>query len=536
MKHFASYKQSPVISDKYDIIFIGTGLGCLTAARLLADAGKKVLLLEKHYTPGGFTHTFKRNDYEWDVGIHYVGEMNRHNSMMYKLFDHITSGRLEWSDMGEVYDNIIIQDRSYPLRKGSKNFVAGLKEQFPEPADQTAIDQYLDAVFQCTRSAGTYFAEKALPSFVSMFSGPFMRSGFLKYAKRTTLDVLHDFTQNKELIAVLTGQYGDYGMPPGKSSFGMHATLSRHYLSGGSYPVGGAGAIFDSIAPSITAAGGQIFISAGVEQVLIKNNKAYGVRMEDGREILSDLVVSGAGVHNTFLQLIPGDVLLKVPFRKQLVQLKPSCGHLSLYMGFRESSDALNLPKANYWYYPQGNDHDAAVEHYLLDPLNNDFPVIYMSFPSAKDPSFERRYPGRATVELITMIPYELFSQWEGTRWHKRGDDYDAIKEKLAQRLMEALFTLEPGLRGKVDHYELSTPLTTKHFANYRKGEVYGLDHGPDRFEHKFLKPSTPIDNLYLTGQDIVSVGIGGALMSGVLTASAILKTNLITSLLKKGN
>jgi all-trans-retinol 13,14-reductase len=65
---------------------------------------------------------------------------------------------------------------------------------------------------------------------------------------------------------------------------------------------------------------------------------------------------------------------------------------------------------------------------------------------------------------------------------------------------------------------------------------VYGLDHGPDRFEHKFLKPSTPIDNLYLTGQDIVSVGIGGALMSGVLTASAILKTNLISSLLKKGN
>jgi all-trans-retinol 13,14-reductase len=534
MKLFSSYKQSPVIDAHYDAIFIGTGLGCLTAAHFLAKAGKKVLLLEKHYTPGGFTHSFKRNDYEWDVGVHYIGEMSRKNSIMYRIFDHISEGKLEWADMGEVYDNIVIQDRVYPFRKGTKQFVEDLKMRFPDPQDQKAIDQYMDAVFQCTRSAGTFFAEKALPSLVSMFSGPFMRSGFLKYAKKTTLEVIQEFTSNKELIAVLTGQYGDYGMPPGSSSFGIHATVARHYLAGGAYPVGGAGAMFDTISPSIVKAGGQILISAAVEQILIKSGKAYGVRMADGREIHSDIVISGAGAHNTFLQLIPGDVLLKMPFRKQLTQLKASYGHISLYIGFKESSDVLKLPKANFWYYQQGNDHDAAVKHYLEDPINNPFPVIYMSFPSAKDPSFERRYPGRSTVELISMIPYDIFAKWEGSRWHKRGEDYEALKEHLSQKLMKGLFELLPHLEGKIDHYELSTPLTTKHFANYRHGEIYGLDHGPDRFEQKFLKPATPIDNLFLTGQDIVSVGIGGALMSGVLTASAVLKKNLINDVLKK--
>jgi all-trans-retinol 13,14-reductase len=224
----------------------------------------------------------------------------------------------------------------------------------------------------------------------------------------------------------------------------------------------------------------------------------------------------------------------KIPFLQDLKALPASYGHMSLYMGFQHSVEDLKLPAANYWYYPQGNDHDAAVQHFLKDPVNNEFPVVYMSFPAAKDPSWQERYPGKATVELITMIPTDVFKQWEGTRWKKRGEGYDALKEKLSQRLMEALFKLEPQLRGKVDCYELSTPLTTQHFANYMTGEIYGLDHGPERFKKKYLKPSTPIKGLYLTGQDIVTVGIGGALMSGVLTASAILKTNLIRTLLQK--
>jgi all-trans-retinol 13,14-reductase len=156
-----------------------------------------------------------------------------------------------------------------------------------------------------------------------------------------------------------------------------------------------------------------------------------------------------------------------------------------------------------------------------------------MSFPSAKDPDFNNRYPGKSTVELVTVIPNDLFAKWEGTRWKKRGADYEELKEYFSQKLLQHLYKFVPNVEGNIDHFELSTPLTTKHFANYSHGEIYGLDHDPSRFEAKFLKPSTPIDNLYLTGQDIVTVGIGGALMSGVLTASTILKTNLIEKLLK---
>ncbi len=534
MKLYGSYKQHPQLEERYDAILIGTGLGCLTTAAFLTEHGKKVLLLEKHYTPGGFTHTFTRNDYEWDVGVHYVGDMTRPNSIMQKLFEHITEGQLQWEDMGDVFDRIVIQDREYPLHKGKKNYIEKLKEQFPEQEDQLAIDKYIHTVFECTRSAASYYAEKALPGYISMFTGSFMRSGYMKYAKKTTLEVLQEITSNKELTAVLTGQYGDYGMPPGKSSFAIHATVAKHYIGGGAYPVGGSASIFNTIAPKILKNGSQILVSAAVEQILVQKGKAVGVQMIDGRAIHADMIISGVGLHNTFLKLIPGDTLLKIPFRKEITRLKPSHGHLSLYIGIKKTAEELGLDKANIWFYPTGNDHDKAVSDFLNDPYNNDFPVVYMSFPSAKDPDFNNRYPGKSTVELVSVIPNDLFAKWEGTRWKKRGEGYDELKEELAQRLLVHLYKFYPQLEGQIDHYELSTPLTTKHFANYAHGEIYGLDHGPDRFEAKFLKPSTPIDNLYLTGQDIVSVGIGGALMSGILTASAIMKTNLIEKFVKQ--
>ncbi|WP_332454926.1 hypothetical protein [Oleiphilus messinensis] len=78
-------------------------------------------------------------------------------------------------------------------------------------------------------------------------------------------------------------------------------------------------------------------------------------------------------------------------------------------------------------------------------------------------------------------------------------------------------------MRGKIDYYETSTPLSTDYFCAYRKGEIYGLEHDPDRFKQTWLRPKTRIPGLYLTGQDILTCGIVGALMAGVGTAQSIL-------------
>ena len=91
---------------------------------------------------------------------------------------------------------------------------------------------------------------------------------------------------------------------------------------------------------------------------------------------------------------------------------------------------------------------------------------------------------------------------------------------------------LEPQLRGKVDHAELSTPLSTQQFCHYERGEIYGLQHTPARFDERWLKPKTPIKNLYLTGQDVATAGVGGAMMGGVLCAVTVLGKNVMNEII----
>ena len=125
-----SYKQNPDVNKHYDTIIIGSGMGGLATAAILAKEGQKVLVLERHYTAGGFTHVFKRKGYEWDVGIHYIGEVQKNEKMIKKLFDYVTDGKLQWADMGDIYDRIFIGDKVYDLVKGVKNFKSKMLEYF----------------------------------------------------------------------------------------------------------------------------------------------------------------------------------------------------------------------------------------------------------------------------------------------------------------------------------------------------------------------------------------------------------------------
>lgn len=520
-----SYKQKHQLSDHYDVILIGSGMGCLAAAACLTKEGKKTLVLERHSTAGGYTHVFKRRGYEWDVGIHYIGEVNKEQGILRRMFDYVTNSELKWADMGEVYDRIVIGDKTYDFPKGVENWKDAMKGYFP--GEEEAIDRYVDLVFEVSKSSRQYFAEKAMPGYVQKLTGNRMRKSYLKYASRTTLSVLQELTSNEELIKVLTGQYGDYGLPPGRSSFAMHISISKHYFGGGYFPVGGSSRIAETVDSVIEGGGGTIVINAEVDEVLIENNTATGVRLSDGKEILGDLIISGTGIINTYKKLLPQKVTTQHKLTSQLDHVTPSAAHASLYIGLNGTPEELNLPKANFWIYPDDLDHDKSVERFEKDQ-DAPFPVVYISFPSSKDPTWNERYPGKSTIDIITVMPYEIFKKWEDKRWKKRGEDYEALKEKYAQRLLEVLYQKLPQVKDKIDYYELSSPVTTRHFMNYEQGELYGIDHNPERYNQRFLQPKTPIKNFYLTGQDIVSAGVAGALFAGFLTASTIAKKNII--------
>jgi all-trans-retinol 13,14-reductase len=137
------------------------------------------------------------------------------------------------------------------------------------------------------------------------------------------------------------------------------------------------------------------------------------------------------------------------------------------------------------------------------------------------------RYPGHQTIEVIVPAPYDIVARWDSTAWRRRGTDYEAAKSSLEQRLLCALHTHVPQVAGAVERCELSTPLSTRHFVNAPRGEMYGLGHSPGRFACRGLRPSTPIKRLYLTGQDVSTCGVAGALAGAMTTASVLLQRNM---------
>lgn len=519
-----AYRQA-ILEDRWDAIVVGSGMGGLTAAALLAKhAAKRVLVLERHYTAGGFTHVFHRPGYEWDVGLHYIGQVEDAASPVRAAFDHLTEGRLSWNAMPEVYDEIRIADRRYEFHAGQQRFRDGLLDAFP--GERAAIDRYLAAVSACVKAGNLYYAEKAIPRVAARLAGGWMRAPFLRWANSTTAEVLEGITANRELIAVLTAQWGDYGLPPAQSSFAAHATIARHYLEGASYPVGGAARIAASIAPVIERSGGKVVVSAEVDRILLdRAGHAAGVRMSDGREFTAPVIVSDAGALNTFSRLLPPETPSCAAIVSAIRAVGRSMSYVSLYAGLDEGAAELGFTGTNIWAYPSP-DHDRNVARYSADP-SAPFPVLFISFPSAKDPDFASRHPGRSTIEVITLAPYHWFSRWESTRWKHRGSAYDDFKRSFEERLCEALLRHVPAARGYIQHAEVSTPLTTRHFANYQAGEAYGLNATPARFRLRCLCPQTPVRNLFLTGQDVAMLGVTGAMFGGVLAASAILRRNL---------
>ncbi|MBP9684804.1 MAG: NAD(P)-binding protein [Rhodoferax sp.] len=513
-------KYAPeLIAANFDAIVIGSGLGGLTTAALLSKAGKKVLVLERHYTAGGFTHSFKRRGYEWDVGLHYIGDVHKPSSPIRRTFDAITDGQLKWAKMDPVYDKMIIKGQHYNYVAGTGNFKAELLKSFPHAGDQ--IDAYIGHVYRANKALPGYFAKRFLPEFMQSAVGSAFDKRSGNYMNRTTKEVLDDCVQDPQLASVLCGQWGDYGVPPAQSSFAMHAAVAKHYLGGASFPVGGASQIAHHIEPVIRRSGGMVLVDAPVREILVEGGRATGVRMANGDEIRSPVVISAAGVFNTYQRMLPQETRQRYQLDKLVSKVTPSVAHCCLYIGLKGNREQLQLSQSNMWVYPD-YDHNKTVEKFLAKP-GMDFPVIYISFPSSKDPAWDTHYPGKSTIDVITVAPYEWFKKWEDTPWKKRGKDYEAFKEKIAQRLLDEVYKQCPQVRGKVDYYELSTPLSTSHFSNYAHGELYGLEHTPDRFNQTWLRPKTPIKGLYLTGQDILTCGVVTAMFSGVMTASSLL-------------
>ncbi|MGC2781057.1 MAG: NAD(P)/FAD-dependent oxidoreductase [Bradyrhizobium sp.] len=527
----ASYKRqraSGALAGSYDAIVIGSGAGGLTTAALLATEGKRTLVLERHAVAGGCTQVFKRNGFEWDAGLHYMGEVHRRSSGLARLFDRVTGGRLDWAPMPDVYNRIVIGERVYDYVSGTERFKERMKSYFPREA--AAIDAYVDLIMGANRAARAHFANRALPQDMISAERASAGAAFLDYSRRTVLEVLGDLTSDQELIAVLCGHYGDYALLPSMASFAVHAMVIKHYIEGASYPVGGSGRIAETISETIHDGGGCILVAAEVRRIVVRKGVAVGVEMADGEIIEAPAIISAAGIDQTLDMLADEDAPDVAGLKANSRTLRPSQCYVMLNIGLSASNDELGMDPANLWAHP-GADLVANWERFAQSPSNRPMPLHFISQPSAKDPSWPARYPGRSTIDICSLSHWDLFAPFAGSDWKRRSAEYEELKARLTADMLAEVDRFYPQTHGKVVHAELATPLSFNHFLGRRHGDFMSYAQTPERFAQGWMRGPGPVRGLYFSGQDVAGAGVSGAMVGGLIAASAVLGKDLFQAL-----
>jgi all-trans-retinol 13,14-reductase len=497
---------------RLDAIVIGSGIGGLTAAAALAKCGRRVLVLERHFQLGGLTQVFRRREYTFEPGVHYisgVGEAPGSENRVGRMLRWLTDGRLRFASIGSPYDIVRLPGLEFPIEAPRAAYIARLKATFR--SEVAAIDRYFRACDEAKRAIMALFVTKGLPAPIAALVRWFNAKRVKRALGMTTADAVSEI-RDRRLAALLTARWGDYGMVPAQCPFAVHALIMGRYLDGAYYPIGGTAKFAETLAETITGAGGELRTRAAVAEIRVAHDRVIGVRLANGELIDAPLVISAMGAHNTAAALPNG---VAPDWREAIGTLKSGVSYVCLYLGFASDIRQYGATPANVWVY-----ESQEVGRVWERPLEEDAPAIFVSFPTLKDTA--HRDPQHHTAEVVTFCRWEPFSAWANSTPRNRPEEYETAKSVIAEKLLAQFNRHFPRLAPLIDFHEVSTPLSQASFVAADRGTTYGLEMSAERMKHSALQVRTPVPGLLLAGQDVISLGIPGAFMGGFMAAASI--------------
>jgi len=500
--------------NQFDVIVIGSGMGGMTTATALSRMEHKVLLLEKAQTIGGLTHTFSRDGFSWDVGLHYCGMFGQ-DQPGDKVLDWLSGETVEFQSLGTVYDTIHFPDGfEIAVGRPAEAYKSELKERFPDNTSE--IDTYFEALASGEKAVHAVSAERSMPEPFRSAHRWWNKKKIRRFCGRTTSAVINEYISNPELAAVLSAQWGTYGGAPEEASFGIHALIIRHYLEGAGYPAGGAGSIAAGLVPVIESAGGIACADSPVSEILIENGRATGVRTISGEVFEAPAIVSAIGAGETVHRLLPRETS-EQEWAVEIAALKPSICHFEMFLGFEGDIAKHGATRSNHWFFESWDTNDG-----LWTNTESPIQMMFVSFPSLKD---DRHDPGpsqRHTGQFMVLADWSTVADFASGGAKEDPGKWAEFKDDVEAKMMAFFTDKFPALAPLVVCRVFGTPLATAKFTAHEKGGFYGLETTPRRMMSDALSPRTPVPGLYLTGQDVLTPGIAGSLFSGMLTAAAI--------------
>ena len=504
--------------EDFDTIVIGSGAGGLTAAVALANSGQKVLVLEQHYLPGGWTHSFPLEGYQFSPGVHYLGELQP-GGMMREIFEGLgMGGELEFYELNpDGVDHVVVGDERFDIPACVETFEARLVERFPE--EERGIRSYF-------RFARKIVAElrrltNLSGGLLSVLKLPFLAPRTAIFGMRPIGKIIRKYCRDPFLITILEIRAGDHGVDPLRVPCAQHLGVESHYWNGGWYPKGGGAALPKAYLKQLRAGAGEIRLRSRVEKILIEKGRAVGVILEDGSELRARNVLSNADSDVTYHQLV-GKEHLSAGLRKRLSRTEYSISAVSLFMASRLDPRAAGLDSGNYWICSEP-DVSATYDYALKENLEGEGvpPGLFLTVTTLKDPS--KRQDGIHTMEAFSLVSYDAFKHWKEGATGERGRDYEDFKAVLKDRMLTGLERVVPGLRDSLEFCDVGSPLTNDYYVNAFRGNAYGTAKVAGQIGPFSFPLATEIPGLYHCGASTVSHGVMGVMISGLEAAAKML-------------
>lgn len=496
------------MKKQYDILVIGSGIGGLVSALVLAKEGLKVCVLEKNNQYGGNLQTFSRDKLIFDTGVHYLGGLSEGQNLhqYFKYLGIIQDLNLEKMNI-IGFDKITFENDEieYPHSQGYDNFVEQLSKIFPD--EQENLTRYINEIQNVCNQ---------FPRYNLVGKGKYNEDILYSNAR----DFIASITLNKKLQAVLSGSNFLYA-GSAKTPLYVHALTVDSYIQSAYKCTNGGSQISKLLIKQLRNYGAEVYKHSEVSEMIFDDEQILkSVKTKDEKEFFAKKFISNIEIKTT-LDLI-GKEHLKKTFTKRIDDLEPVSSCFSVYIVLKPKT--FKHFNFNYYHYKNGeniwNQSDYSEENW---------PESYMlsSTASKQNPEFAE------SLTVLTYMNYDEVKQWENTfntvvENHERGQEYEDFKYRKAEKLISEVENKFPELRSQIKAVHTSSPLSYRDYIGSSRGNMYGYKKDSSNPMKTIFSPKTKVSNLFLTGQSVNMHGILGCTIGAFVTCSEILGKELI--------